>query len=172
MNTLNNIHALIDIDTEEAKQAIIKLSQMMDYMLYESQSSYISLAQEMEFVKSYVDLMKLRFTDDIEIILDIPENLPPIKIPPLLTISFIENAFKHGISYENSSFIHIRYKFTEDTLNFNIVNKLYPDNKSTKNSGIGIENARKRLDILYGKECDLFINRKDKNFEVNLNIPI
>ena len=172
MNTLNNIHALVDIDTEEAKHSIIKLSQMMDYMLYESQSSLISLKQEMEFIESYVELMKLRITDEIDLILDIPEKLPPIKIPPLLTISFIENAFKYGVSYENTSFIHIRFLVSENELNFNIVNSLHSDKKPRKNSGIGIENTRKRLELLFGNNYELNIDEKDDVFKVNLAIPI
>ncbi len=122
MNTLNNIHALVDINTEEAKEAIIKLSQMMDYMLYESQTSTIKLQQEMDFIKSYVDLMKLRFTKHVDIVLDIPAILPTIKIPPLLTISFIENAFKHGISYEKPSFVHIRFMANDSHLSFVVKN--------------------------------------------------
>lgn len=172
MNTLNNIHALVDIDTEEAKAAIIKLSQMMDYMLYESQSSYISLKQEMEFIKSYVELMKLRITDEIELVLDIPEKLPSIKIPPLLTISFIENAFKYGISYELASFIHIKFRVTERELNFSIANRIHPDRKPWKNSGIGIENTQKRLELLFGNNYGLSISNNHDIFTVNLSIPI
>ena len=172
MNTLNNIHALVDIDTEEAKRAIIKLSKMMDYMLYESQSSLISLKQEIEFINSYVELMKLRITDEVDLILDIPENLPTVKIPPLLTISFIENAFKYGVSYENPSFIHIHIHVTDTELNFNVVNSVHADIKPRKNSGIGIENARKRMELIYGNNFELSLVSNEKVFGVKLNIPL
>ena len=172
MNTLNNIHALVDIDTEEAKTAIIKLSQMMDYMLYESQSLGISLKKEMEFIESYVELMKLRITDDVDLKLEIPEILPQLKIPPLLTISFIENAFKYGISYEQSSFIHIKMNVSNRRFVFTVQNRIHPKIKQNKNSGIGIENVRKRLELLFGDTFELNIDEKDEIFNVYLSIPI
>ena len=172
MNTLNNIHALVDIDTEEAKNSIIKLSQMMDYMLYESQSASISLMQEMEFIKSYVDLMKLRFTDDVDIILDIPDTLPLVKIPPLLTISFIENTFKYGVSYQAPSFIHIFINADEESFTFRAVNSNHPKKEIKRNSGIGIENTRKRLELLYGENYNLSIKSHNDKFEVDLTIPL
>ena len=172
MNTLNNIHALVDIDTEEAKAAIIKLSQMMDYMLYESQSQGISLKKEMEFIESYVELMKLRITDDIDLKMEIPEDLPKVKIPPLLTISFIENAFKYGVSYERPSFIHIKMNISDNRFIFNVQNRIHPEIKQNKNSGIGIENTIKRLELLFGNAYKLKIDKKDDIFKVNLTIPI
>lgn len=173
MNTLNNIHALVDIDTEEAKEAIIKLSKMMDYMLYESQTPNISLKQELDFIKSYVDLMKLRFTDDVKIILELPSVLPMVKIPPLLTISFIENAFKYGVSYESASYINIHIETSKTLFSFKVSNSVHPGKEKKKNSGIGIQNARNRLELIYKKNYELLINNKsDNTFEVNLNIPL
>lgn len=173
MNTLNNIHALIDIDTREAKASIIKLSQMMDYMLYESQTSGVTLKQEMDFIRSYVDLMKLRYPDNVDILLDIPSELPDVKIPPLLTISFIENAFKYGISYEAPSFVHVHINAGEKYFSFNVRNSMHPGKEKRKNSGIGIENARNRLALIYKNKFELTINNKNKDiFEVNLTIPV
>ena len=172
MNTLNNIHALVDIDTEKAKDAIIKLSQMMDYMLYESQSQGLSLKKEIEFTESYVELMKLRITDDVDLKMEVPEILPKVKIPPLLTISFIENAFKYGISYERPSFIHINVNVSDNRFIFSIQNRIHPENKQNKNSGIGIENTKKRLELLFGNTYVLNIDKKDDIFKVHLTIPI
>jgi len=173
MNTLNNIHALIDIDTNEAQKAIIKLSKMMDYMLYESQTAKILIQQEMEFIKSYVELMKLRFTNDVDIILDIPTIIPAVKIPPLLTISFIENAFKHGVSYETNSFIHIKFIIHDNELIFNIKNSKHKNQVKKKNSGIGLQNSINRLDLIYNSNYKLKITDQSENtFEVTLNIPV
>lgn len=172
MNTLNNIHALVDIDTEEAKAAIIKLSQLMDYMLYESQTSGVALTHEMDFIKSYIELMKLRFTDDVGIAMDIPSVLPDVKIPPLLSISFIENAFKHGISYESQSFVNISLYTDDKNLTFNIKNSVHSAKDKKKNSGIGIENARKRLDLIYGNNYVLNISSNENTYNVNLIIPV
>jgi len=172
MNTLNNIHALIDIDTEEAKAAIIKLSQMMDYMLYESQSQGISVKKEMEFIESYVELMKLRMTDDIDLKMEMPVILPKVKIPPLLTIAFIENAFKYGVSYDRPSFIHIKINISDNRFIFNVQNRIHPEIKRNKNSGIGIANTQKRLELLFGNAYKLNIDKNDDIFKVNLTIPI
>ncbi len=173
MNTLNNIHALVDIDKEEAKEAIIKLSQMMDYMLYETQRSTSTLQQEIDFIQSYVELMKLRYTDDIDIKFEIPKTIPTVQIPPLLTISFIENAFKYGISYEKPSFIHIMMDITNNKFYFSIKNNIHSFQKKKKNSGIGIENTKHRLDLIFGKNYDLNIENKDNTtFEVKLNFPL
>jgi hypothetical protein len=172
MNTLNNIHALVDIDTEEAKSAIIQLSQMMDYMLYESQLQGVSLKQEMDFIRSYVELMKLRITDDVDLKLEIPEILPQVKIPPLLTISFIENAFKYGVSYQNSSFIHINMGVRNKRFLFQVENRIHQEIKQNKNSGIGIDNTQKRLELLFGKNYELNIDKNNNTFKVNLSIPL
>lgn len=172
MNTLNNIHALIDINTEEAKEAIIQLSRMMDYMLYESNASQISLKQEMDFIKSYVELMNLRLTDDVDLILDIPDELPSITIPPLLTIAYIENAFKYGISYEEPSHIHIRVKWDKDRIYFHIDNSINQHRIRNTNHGLGLENTKRRLDLLFGHSYQLDILHENSRFVVDLNFHI
>jgi len=173
LNTLNNIHALVDISSVQAKESIIRLSNLMGYMLYESQTEKISIQKEMNFVRSYVELMRLRFTDEVDIELNIPEYLPKISIPPLLTSSFIENAFKHGISYEDHSYVHINYRFSEKHMSFEIENNVHSDHKDNANSGIGISNARNRLDLIYGDQYELIINElPGKIFSVKLELPL
>ena len=103
MNTLNNIHALIDIDTEYAKSAVIELSKMMRYVLYESGSETISLKKDIQFIENYIELMRIRYDSSIDICLDYPATIPnKVAIPPLLLIVFVENAFKHGVSYNHA----------------------------------------------------------------------
>lgn len=173
MNTLNNIHALVDINTEEAKTAIIKLSQLMDYMLYETEAPEVPLSKEIELISSFVDLMRLRYTDEVKIQFDAPATIPPISIPPLLTISFIENAFKYGVSYEAESFIHIKIESEEKSLFFKIQNSKHEGKEIRKNSGIGIQNTQNRLSLIYGTQFELNLIDSDPNlFEVNLKIPI
>lgn len=173
MNTLNNIHALIDISSDEAKSAVIKLSHMMNYMLYETQSEKVDIHQELTFIKSYVELMKLRFTDDVEVVLDLPDQLPNINVPPLLTISYIENAFKHGVSYEHDSFITIVYKFSETHLFFNVSNSNHSKPARDNHSGLGLVNAKKRLDLIYSETYELGIsNSVDPNFNIQLTLPL
>ncbi len=171
MNTLNNIHALVDIDTEEAKTSIIKLSKLMRHLLYDSEEKLTPIKKEVEFIQSYIELMRLRFTDKVKIEVDIPEGIPNKSIPPLLFTSLLENAFKHGVSYNHASFIKIAMSFTENRLGFKIENSNH-SKKTDISSGIGIENTRKRLDLLFKKEYDLSIIDTKEKYAVNLNIPL
>lgn len=171
MNTLNNIHALVDIDAEEAKQSIIKLSSLMRHLLYDSEENLTPIKKEVEFIQSYIELMRLRFTEKVTIDVDIPDAIPEASIPPLLFTSLLENAFKHGISYNNESFIHISMSFPKNHLNFTIENSNH-SKKAEASSGIGIENTRKRLDLLYKNEYELAISDTAEKYAVNLNIPL
>jgi len=174
MNTLNNIHSLVDIDTEEAKESIIRLSQMMSYMLYDTQTNRILLEKEIEFIQSFVELMSLRYPEEVDIVLDVPTEIPKIMVPPLLTISFIENAFKYGISYESDSFVHILIKVINNRFFFSIFNSNYNSGqqKNKSGSGIGIENVKSRLALIYDRNYHLEIKDDDDVFKVNLNIPV
>jgi hypothetical protein len=174
MNTLNNIHALVDINTETAKDAIIRLSTLMRYLLYDTAYGQTSLKKEIEFIESYITLMELRFSDKVFISLDVPQNIPDIQIPPMLFISFLENAFKHGVSYQAKSFVDFSLKINEKELYCNIRNsKLKTKEKIDKSySGIGLTNIRKSLELLFAKEYTLDIIENDKEFDVHLTIPI
>ncbi len=172
MNTLNNIHSLIDIDTDEAKESIIKLSKLMRHLLYDSQVERIPLKKEIEFIQNYVELMRLRFSDKVTITLHIPHVIPDKSIPPLLFTSFVENAFKHGISYQEKSFIDIRFSFGPDQLYFTLRNSNPGLKKEEAASGIGIENSRKRLDLLYGDSYELKIEENKEEFTIHLYVPV
>jgi hypothetical protein len=172
MNTLNNIHALVDSNTSEAKEAIIKLSKMMRYLLYETDSEKTTLKKEVEFLESYINLMKLRFSDKVKISLNLPDRVPDVSIPPFLFISFIENAFKHGISYRDESSIGIDLIPGKDKLLFVVRNRKNNSTTPDEFSGIGIENTRKRLDLLYGDRYNLLIIDNEEVFTVNLTLPL
>ena len=116
--------------------------------------------------------MRLRYSDKIQINLQIPSQLPDKLIPPLLFTSFVENAFKHGVSYQKSMNIQISFLYEDDRLHFQIRNS-HSGSKSAKgHNGIGITNARKRLDLLYGDQYKLDIDDKEEEFIVNLIIPV
>lgn len=172
MNTLNNIHSQIDINTEDAKDSIIKLSKLMRHLLYDSQEDFTSLSKEVEFIRSYINLMKLRYSEKVNIKVEIPENLPDKQIPPLLFTSLIENAFKHGISYSNGSFIHLKIELVKDMIIFNLTNSKAQKKDLDNQKGIGLENTRKRLDLLYAEKYNLDINDHESSFNVKLEIPI
>ncbi|MBQ5393871.1 MAG: histidine kinase [Alistipes sp.] len=172
MNTLNNIHALIDIDGEAAKAAIIDLSKMMRYVLYDSERERISLAGDIQFLKNYIELMRIRYTDDVDIRIDYPTTLADeVCIPPLLMIVFAENAFKHGVSSDSHSYIHIVIRYEAGWVKASIRNSLN-HNEQHEVGGIGIENARKRLDLIYGKNgYSLTLSPEADSYCVNLEIP-
>lgn len=172
MNTLNNIHALIDVDTEEAKDSIIKLSKLMRHLLYESQDETTSLKKEIEFIKSYVNLMRLRFSEKVKINVVVPDLIPEKEIPPLLFTSVIENAFKHGISYSNASFINIKISTPKNNLQVEVANSKTTQKDEKNESGIGLENTQKRLDLLYQKNYDLRIFDNENDFTVIISIPL
>jgi two-component sensor histidine kinase len=172
MNTLNNIHALIDYDAGEAKNSIIKLSNLMRHLLYDSDAEFSPIISEIEFIKSYVDLMKLRYSQKVKITLDLPLSLPDKSIPPLIFTSLLENAFKHGVSYSQESFIHIELYLLADMLTFRIENSKIPPENDVMTPGIGIENTRKRLDLLFGDKYSLEITDSGNIFITNLKIPV
>lgn len=171
MNTLNNIHALVDIDTEAAKQTVIQLSAMMRYVVYDTGGNSISLSEDIKFIKNYIELMRIRYTDDVEISFDYPRRLQGrINIPPLIFIVFVENAFKHGISYNSKSYINIKIEYSSDFVVARFENSINENSRKQK-AGIGLENVRKRLDLIYGSRYDLQIENTDNNYCVTLKIP-
>ncbi len=172
MNTLNNIYALIDLDSYKAKEAVMKLSKLMRYMLYENESGKVLISKEFEFVRSYIDLMKLRFENDMIIELNLPEQYDEFEIPPLLFISYIENAFKHGGGNDHKSKIVISFIFNDKMLLFNCFNLKSTIKTNVDKGGFGLENSRNRLNIFYGERYSLSINSPEKYFDVTLKIPM
>ena len=173
MNTLNNIHALIDINGKLAQQSIVQLSKMMRYLLYESEQGSTTLEKEIVFINSFVDLMKLRIDESVNVTFCIPENYENVSLPPLLLMPFIENAFKYGISYQEESYINISLEQVGRFLIFRCNNRILTQNASNGISkGIGLRNVRKRLDLLFGNTYSLIIDDSGKEFLVKLILPI
>ncbi len=175
MNTLNNIHSLVDIDGERAKDAIVKLSKMMRYLLYESEPEKVSLKKEIEFMESYIELMRLRYDEnEFNISFIYPQQTDNIKVPAFLYLSFIENAFKHGILSTGKSFVRLNFSIRQNNcLSFSMENSIGSYKESIKEaSGIGIENIKKRLNILYKENYLLEIKEEDAIFKVLLDIPV
>jgi sensor histidine kinase YesM len=173
-NTLNNIYSLIESNTADAQDAVIKLSKLMRYILDESEQEQISLAQEITFMNNYIDLMKIRLLKKVDLNLEFPGDHQELYIPPLLFIPFIENTFKHGVSYRGESFINVSLSVDEKELNFSCRNKLFSSKpgQDLSERGVGLDNARKRLNLLYPDRHELRIDEVDGNFQVNLKIRI
>lgn len=184
MNTLNNIHALVDIDPEQAKETIVELSKIMRFVLYEGSKQKVALRQELIFLENYIELMKMRFTDQVTITVNLPDMIPDRDIPPLLLITFVENAFKHGVSYQQKSFVYVDISLTEGvkgserdgtSLLFTCRNSKVAKAEGTANPsehGVGLQNARQRMDLLYGNSYTLDINDAPDSYTVTLKLPL
>jgi len=172
MNTLNNIHSLVDIDQEKAKDTIIRLSKLMRHLLYDADINKVPLEKELDFVSNYTELMRLRFGKHVRIELNFPEDVKGIQLPPLLFTSFIENAFKYGVSASKASFVKIDYYLKDSKLEFQVENTLFPKEEDVSSTGIGISNVRKRLDLLYGDQYVLKIEENEFSHLVKLTLPL
>ena len=171
MNTLNNIHALVDIDAEAAKQTVIQLSDMMRYVVYDTGGNSIALQEDIKFVKNYIELMRIRYTDDVNISFKYPQRLRGrINVPPLIFIVFVENAFKHGVSYKTGSYINIEIEYENGFVIGRVENSVNEKSRATK-PGIGLDNVRKRLDLIYGSNYELQIEDTSHSYCVTLKIP-
>ena len=174
MNTLNNIHALVDIDPERAKASIVELSKLMRYVLYEGNNKLTSLSREVQFLRNYVQLMSMRYNaGNVSISLDTPDVLPDSMLPPLLLVIFVENAFKHGISYRTKSFVEISLQPHGDRMLFSCRNSR-PEIKQDENmkGGVGLSNVRRRLDLLFPGNYTLDIKEQEDTYTVYLDIPL
>lgn len=175
MNTLNNIHALISIDPERAMRSVVEMSKMMRYVLYDVGEPMVKLSGEIDFIEQYISLMKLRFSKKVDIVCrmdDVPESA---QIPPLLLVTFIENAFKHGISYQNESFIHVSLEMLhgDNRLRFICRNSRHEQSHALSGEGgIGLENVRKRLHLIYSDNYELIVDDNvPQQYCVTLIIP-
>lgn len=151
LNTLNNIYALIAFDSEKAQAAVQELSRLLRHVLYDNQQSFVTLDKEMDFIRNYIELMRIRLSSNVtvETQIDIrPDSRT--EIAPLIFISLIENAFKHGISPTEPSFIRIHFSESPGEVRCEISNSYHPKSETDKSgSGIGLEQVQKRLDLTY-----------------------
>ncbi|MBP7313514.1 MAG: histidine kinase, partial [Parabacteroides sp.] len=149
-NTLNNISSLVQIDQDTAQESIGQLSDLLRYTLYESNHELVPVEGEIEFMNNYIELMRLRCNELATVEVDLQIPIKPMRIVPLLFISLIENAFKHGVNSRKSSFVRIRFKAEGDDLVFTCENSDHPKpDVNRSGSGIGLENLRRRLDLAY-----------------------
>jgi len=149
-NSLNNIYSLVDVSPEKAKQTIHSLSKLMRYLLYQTNNDKVSLSNEIQFITNYIQLMKLRFTENTKVEYDFPDLKQDLQVAPLLFISLIENAFKHGVSANQETEIFFKMSVDGNKIYFSIKNHNFPKTDSDKSgSGIGLKNMEKRLQLLY-----------------------
>ena len=151
LNTLNNIYALIAFDAEKAQSAVQELSRLLRHVLYDNQQNFVTLGNEMDFIRNYIELMRIRLSPNVTV--ETCFNVRPdsrTEIAPLIFISLIENAFKHGISPTEPSFIQIHFSENTEEVRCEITNSYHPKNEADKSgSGIGLEQVHKRLELTY-----------------------
>jgi LytS/YehU family sensor histidine kinase len=174
-NSLNNIYSLSRKNSPLVPAKIIQLSDLMRHILYESDVEAIPLEKEIEMVKNYVELQNLRATEKDQIKMNIEGDIKYRKIAPLVFLPFVENSFKHGLKGgANQLFVNIQIKVFTNRLTFEIENSKgnSPQFENEKYRGIGIENVKKRLELIYGDGYSLKITENDKTFKVNLQIRL
>lgn len=175
MNMLNNIHGMIEIDPEKAQEMVIEMSRLMRYTLYDSSKPHIALRQEIEFLRDYMGLMRQRYPrDKVRISKEFPDDdsISGVMIPPLLFLVFIENSFKHGVSYSTDSFITVKLEIAEGRLTFRCLNSVHgTEGVKTGSKGIGLQNVSQRLDLIYGNAYSLEVHDTERTYLVTLTIP-
>lgn len=172
-NTLNNIYATAIDTSPKAADMVDKLSEMMRYTMKDTQQDFVLLEDEMNYIGNFIDLQKLRLDRSVKLECYKPENIPPLQIAPMLLIPFIENAFKHGVNSEQKSHIKIETKINKTQLQLNVANnKVSVQKDISERSGLGIENTKHRLNLIYPSKHLLVINDSEKEFSVSLHINL
>lgn len=172
-NTLNNLYALTLNKSDNAPRLVIKLSDMMQYILYEVKSSKASLLHEITHINNFIDIEHLRFEDRVNAEMDITGDVEDVYIPPLLLLSFVENCFKHGM--EGNEHLRINMSFDvskKGYLEFTLINNFNPKTKKEVNNGIGNENAKRRLKLLFSSNFILESKVEGNTYHLFLKIPV
>ena len=172
-NVLNNMVALVRMKSDKLEPTILKLSSLMQYMLYETDEEKVLLKSEVDYLRSYIDLQQLRFGDRLSLNVDLYLKEDWHAIEPMLLIPFVENAFKHGTGMVEAPTIIISLQAAKDALVFSVRNK-YVENDQAKDkvSGIGLANVKRRLELLYGGNHDLDIEKSDEWYSVTLKLKL
>lgn len=171
-NALNSIYSLAYKKSDLVPDAIVTLSEMMRYMLYETDNKAVSLEKEINYIKNYIDLQKLRLNNIENIFINIHGDTRNKSIEPMLLISFIENAFKYGTDYKGTTYVKIKIVIEENNFDFWIENRIENQIKDPNNSGIGLKNIKNRLNILYPNAHQLNITQTDNLYSVHLNLKL
>ncbi len=177
MNMLNNIHSMIEVDPAKAQEMVINFSKLLRYALYEGGGQLVQLSHEAAFISNYVTVMRQRFSSrKVDVTLSMPDFIPErLMVPPMLFIVFIENAFKHGVSYRQDSFVEVTMAVMSDArVRFTCKNSIVAarvGSQQQTDGGIGLENVSKRLALLFGKDYRLDIEEDLETYNVTLEIP-
>jgi len=172
-NTLNNLYSLTIRKSDQAPEVVLKLSDLMSYMLYESGAAMVPLDKEIANLENYMDLEKLRFGKRLTVGFEKKGIMTTVRVPPLLLLAFVENSFKHGLKDQmGPARIDLSLEISDEWLIFVVANPASPGSEEKEKSGIGLKNVTRRLDILYGEGYSLQLDTPDTLFKVHLKIPL
>ncbi|MDA6070972.1 sensor histidine kinase [Flavobacterium sp. AC] len=171
-NSLNSIYSLAHKKSDLVPDAIVTLSELMRYMLYETDNKTVALEKEVNYIQNYIELQKLRLNNIEDIFINVHGDTRNKFIEPLLLISFVENAFKYGTDYKGAAHVKIKIFILENTLDFWIENTIENYVKDPENSGIGLVNIQNRLDLLYPNAHELSITQDNQYYRVHLNLKL
>jgi hypothetical protein len=172
-NTLNNIYSLAIVRSEKTAPAVLKLSYIMRYILTETTQDFVPLQNEVDFIHNYIELQQVRLTDKTHVVFESNGNIENKLVAPLIFIPFVENAFKYGITTKQDSTIEIHLNVLENKLDFNVKNLIViSENNMLENTGIGINNVKRRLELMYPEKHKLTYEAKDNFYYVHLEIQL
>jgi two-component system, LytTR family, sensor kinase len=176
-NTLNNLYSLVLNKSDKAADAILKLSSLMEYVIYESDKKKVSLQSEVKHLQDYVELEKLRFGAELKLDMVLPEEVAGYDIPPMLLIPLVENCFKHGKPDKNGLFtINIEATIKGKHLCFSTYNTKAPHpierGKATSHYGVGLQNVMRRIELIYGKRANFKLKELPESFSLTVQLPL
>lgn len=172
-NTLNNLYALTIEKSDIAPSVVLKLSDIMQYVLYDVREPQIRLYDEIKYIQNYIDLERLRYGDRVESSTEIKGEISNIMVPPLLFLPFIENCFKHGVKANDKIEVEISFEMLKNKiLHFKVVNSFDQLINTDSNQGIGIQNVKRRLELLFKNSFELKTTIDKKEYCVELKIPV
>ncbi|WP_299779609.1 histidine kinase [uncultured Formosa sp.] len=171
-NSLNSIYSLTSKKSNDAPEAVITLSELMRYMLYQADNDFVKLSDELDYIQNYLKLQRLRIARNQDVTLNIRGSVLQQKIRPLLLISFIENAFKYGTDFKGNTFVCIEINVNANDLDFKSINLIGNRKQDPENSGIGLQNTKERLQLLYPNQHKLEIEEVSNQFIVHLNLNL
>jgi two-component system LytT family sensor kinase len=172
-NTLNNIYSLTLKKSDQAPEVILRLSDLMSYMLYDSTAALVPLGSEIGYLRNYLEIEQLRFGQRLTVSFTIEGRMEEARIPPMILILFLENSFKHGVKNNISHILlTVSLKVADGSLHFRVENPVSEEESHGENNGIGLKNVRRRLDLLFGEAYTLDTREQERKYIVSLNMPL
>jgi len=172
-NALNNLYGLTLEKSDDAPGLVLRLSELLDYILYKSDQKMVPLTDEIKHIHNYLDVQKIRFGDRLNLSINIDAGLDHYEIAPMLLLPFVENSFKHGVSVTSGhSYVSMRLSVNSNLLHFEIDNSIPTYLPEKSNHGVGLANVSKRLELLYGKHYSLDVQQFENEYRVKLSIPL